>query len=343
MTYQFDAIDNLTQKTSSLGAASSLHVGSYTYDAAHPRHVRQAGNTALAYDASGNVTRLNTLQFTRDHLGRVTEIRDGDTVWSKLWYDLSTNRIKRERNHVTSYFYDAHVAVHGGLTRITLNLGKHQVATVTSTALAARFLNDAAPAGAPDGAITAADAYASRAQPDDAVDALLTAAALRLATATTGGRSVEYSHHDYLASPVMRQLDDGSAPVMSVFGPHGEQRERSRSTALHAALGTGFLGHDFEDQAGLVHMGAFLFAAAGHLLVPGPHVRVVWGRRAQDTTCHNRPLCLCVGKSLIHQGRRWPGSRGCGHWLCGWRAGGIPGPGWRRCAEKRLGPLHGQE
>jgi len=271
VTYQFDAIDNLTQKTSSLGAASSLHVGSYTYDAAHPRHVRQAGNTALAYDASGNVTRLNTLQFTRDHLGRVTEIRDGDTVWSKLWYDLSTNRIKRERNHVTSYFYDAHVAVHGGLTRITLNLGKHQVATVTSTALAARFLNDAAPAGAPDGAITAADAYASRAQPDDAVDALLTAAALRLATATTGGRSVEYSHHDYLASPVMRQLDDGSAPVMSVFGPHGEQRERSRSTALHAALGTGFLGHDFEDQAGLVHMGArFYSPRLGIFLSPDP-------------------------------------------------------------------------
>lgn len=95
ITYGYDSIGNLTQKTSDI-SDPKVNMGTLTYGegTAGPHAVTNAGSYIYTYDGNGNVKTKTGYSFTFDHKDRMTAMnRAEDNLDAQYRYDYEDNRI----------------------------------------------------------------------------------------------------------------------------------------------------------------------------------------------------------------------------------------------------------
>lgn len=263
-SFAFDALDNLLSKTSAQPHAVG-HAGAYLYESGKPHAPTRIGERELSYDDAGNVVAIGDIDLERDHLERVVSISAGGVLRQRIDYGPHQERVRRQRDGISSYFISDEVEAHGGLLQVHVRVGGRRLATISTSALATELLGDASG----DGVVSAADAFLSRAH-EEQTDELLLASALALLEAG-GGVAVEHHHHDFAGNPVMRSRTEGS-PVFTPYGPFGEARAVGRSDNVYRMVGgAGYQDFDYEDDLGLVAHGARWYSPRlGIFLKPDP-------------------------------------------------------------------------
>jgi RHS repeat-associated protein len=222
-----------------------------------------------------------------DGRGRLTEVIRDTAVVQSSHYDAAGVRIVKREGASTTLYLAPDFEVRDGLATTYVKAGHASVAWVDEPAFATTFFPDVAPleavgagAPAPDGVITAADAWlvtASKAglvalPPPDAakaktadVDAMLASAARRMlgadATQTT------YVSHDRLGSASLETNERGEAKARRWHGPYGEVRGATGAWAE----ARGFTGKERDEATGLADHGArYLDTRLGRWTAPDP-------------------------------------------------------------------------
>ena len=229
LDYQFDVLDNLTSAISSLGNKSAAHVGTYKYDPAHPNAVTQAGALALGYDAAGHLATRADRSFTWDAIGRMSSATLPDGTATYLFGPTQKRAIAIEPHAVTHYI-EHDYEVQDGLGVLYVRIGQERVARLVSTALAAKLYTDVAPLGAPDGIITAGDAWVAQASSagvlpsmsTSPVDRLLLSSARRMLYETVAQST--WFGHDELGSITVETDDKGAIIGRRSYYPFGAVR-----------------------------------------------------------------------------------------------------------------------
>jgi RHS repeat-associated protein len=290
--FAYDAASRLLAKTSS-NAASKAHVGAYRYgEGAGPHAVTTAGSEAIAYDAGGFMRERrgvggSTWAYAWDGRGRLASVsRDADVVQTSS-YDAAGVRVVKREGASTTLYLAPDFEVRDGLATTYVKAGHTSIARVEEPAFATTFFPDVAPLGsgtaaepAPDGIITAADAWvvqaaksglvdlpppaAAKAKTAD-VDKMLASAARRMlgadATQTT------YASHDHLGSPSLETNERGEVVARRWHGPYGEVRGASGAWAE----ARGFTGKERDETTGLADHGArYLDTRLGRWTAPDP-------------------------------------------------------------------------
>lgn len=273
LTYQYDAIDNLVSATSSLGATSKGHVGSYTYDSAHPGAAIAAGSLIMEYDAAGFMTGRGDRTLSWDYLGRLTGVTDDASDVASFGYGASEERVSKVEAEGVTLYVSPDFEVRDGITSTYVRLDKRRVARLDSDALQTRIYSDVAPLGTPDSEINAGDAWLAHADAagivdvtaeTSAVDRLLLAAARRLLF--DGASPERYFHHDFLGSITLATDGEGAQLGRRIFHPYGELRFESGVLDRY-----GFTGQERDDSTGLIHFANRSYDPfAGRWLSPDP-------------------------------------------------------------------------
>jgi len=252
----YDAIDNMTSKTSSLGASSRAHVGALTYASTRPNAVADAAGIARTYDATGNLTGKGGITYTRDFMNRVATASGGKSEGSYFYDDLD-RLVKVEGDSVTM-FVDDDFELHDGISVAYARVGEDRVARLETDSLAAVVLSDLAPltGSTPngDGTIDIADAWIAQAASagvqtlsggptPSPVGYLLSSAARRLLM-----EDIMWLHNDHLSSTVLATDANGAVRGEQSFYPTGEVRE-----TLGYVDETGFTGQVFDEATGMIH------------------------------------------------------------------------------------------
>ena len=94
----YDSVDNITSRTSSLGAASVAHVGDYAYSGAGPNAATSVGSTSYGYDDAGQVQTRGNLRLIWDHLGRLSEADNGSDHVSQFAYAPTGERVLKSEH-----------------------------------------------------------------------------------------------------------------------------------------------------------------------------------------------------------------------------------------------------
>ncbi len=142
--YGFDAIDNLTQAVSSLGAASRAHIGAYAYEAPRPNAVTSAGGVAMTYDAAGGmVTRADTT-FTRDFRGRIVGASGPGLEAASTYAD--EDRVAKEEGDGRTWYVSDSFELRDGISFVYSEFQGMRVMRAQNDSLAATVLSDLAPA-----------------------------------------------------------------------------------------------------------------------------------------------------------------------------------------------------
>jgi YD repeat-containing protein len=130
--WQFDALDNVVARTSSLAEGAHGLTGAFTYGDAGPNAVTAAGELTLEYDAAGQVSRRGDLAMTWDYQGRLT--RMGDDVAHVYGAD-QTRVLTAARGSVTHYALPD-FDVRDGIASLYVRIGRQRIARLDSAGLA---------------------------------------------------------------------------------------------------------------------------------------------------------------------------------------------------------------
>jgi RHS repeat-associated protein len=274
LTYRYDAINNLVEKSSSLGAASPSHVGELTYGrGAGPHAAVTAGALTLAYDAAGYEIERGDRSLTWDFQGRLVETAGPDGELSSAVYGVDGNRlIAREGGHVR-YELSPTFEIEDGMALVHLMVAEKRVATRESATMAARVLSDVAPAREragvlavePDDAITAGDAVvASRVAAGEVdlgvertlspVSNLLRASARRMLL--EGSPRITFNHHDHARNVVAVTDEGGRVIERRAYDPYGTQRSAPTGETTY-----GYSGRRTDSASGLSEFGSRAYDA----------------------------------------------------------------------------------
>ncbi len=261
LTFAYDAIDNITSKTSSLGAQSRAHVGTYTYDAARKNAVTQAGSSTYQYDEAGQLRAKNDVTLTRDAEGHiVSATKGGAPSGTYVW--ASDDRVAKQESGFTTFYLEGDFEVRDGIGVAYPRLFGERVARLETASLAATLYSDLAPASGSgtqltvtgDSTIDVADAWLSQAASlslvslsggpaPSPVDDLLRSAARRLLVT-----DVTWLHGDHLQSQVLATDATGAVRGEQSFYPTGELRSSSGFVDRY-----GFTGQEVDEGTGLTH------------------------------------------------------------------------------------------
>lgn len=283
LDYRYDVNDNLVSATSSDGGRSAAHAGDYEYDPDHPNAVARIGSQSRGYDAAGYTIERNGSVLRWDHLGRLTHATASDgELLATFAYGSDQHRVAKRESGYTTYYIGPNFEVRDGISVLYARLGRQRVARLQSDALATVLLSDVAPLGgpggarasAPDGQITAADAWVAHAVHAGIVDAnvepasepaaLLRSSARRLLMEVDGGPV--YLHGDHLGSLTLATSAKGALAGERAFYPLGDVRSESGYVDEY-----GFTGQERDRSTGLVHFRSrYLDPATGRWLSPDP-------------------------------------------------------------------------
>lgn len=277
LTFAYDDVDNILNKSSNKGTASRDHVGEYAYgqDGAGPHAVTTAGRLAFKYDASGNLTQRDADGFEWDFLGRMASAATNSAPVARFWYGAATDRVKKTEQGQTTYYLTPDFEIRDVVATLYVRIGGQRVAKVET--LAPSLLPDLAPAHLdgttavpdPDGKTTAGDAWIAQASSADVfkldpkqtstvVDELLGAAVSRLlGLPQDDAVKVTYFHNDNLGTAVAVTDANGKVVERRVHYPHGlDRRETPPQEVAYA-----FSGKEKDQSTGLTFFGARYYIA----------------------------------------------------------------------------------
>ncbi|MDH5490435.1 MAG: hypothetical protein OEY14_00530, partial [Myxococcales bacterium] len=273
LTYEYDLLDNVLRRESSLGAASRAHVGSYEYDPERPNAALRAGTREYTYDAAGQMLSRGVASFSWDHAGRLIEATGSAGASGRFLYGVGADRVAKLEEGGATLYVNPELEIRDGIVNIYPRLERNRMARLRSDALQTTLLSDLAPLAEADSEINAADAWASfaagaglitvEAQTSDSTR-LLRGAARRLLLAD--GDDLVYLHHDNLGSTTLATDANGEVVGEALYYPNGELRHRRGFTDTH-----GFTGQESDVSSGLVAFRhRYLDTASGRWASPDP-------------------------------------------------------------------------
>jgi len=261
LTARYDLIDRIMERSSSLGAASRAHIGTYGYDGESLQGATSAGALSLGYDDAGHVIERADLDLAWDYQGRLT-LAAGVRPFSALYGPDERRVIKIDDGTLTFYGPGDFAVVDGvGVTYVRLN--DQRVARHESTDFGPAIYPDLAPGAdaagawtpAPDAEINAADAWIVAAldagvltgnAPTMDVDLILAAAARRLLAELDGPRA--FFHADHLGSLIAATDESGHVRGRAAWYPFGESRGATGYVDRR-----GFTQQERDEATGLLH------------------------------------------------------------------------------------------
>lgn len=215
--WQFDALDNIVARTSSLAEGAHGLTGAFTYGDAGPNAVTAAGELTLEYDAAGRVSRRGDLAMTWDDQGRLT--RMGDDVAHVYGAD-QTRVLTAARGSVTHYALPD-FDVRDGITSLYVRIGRQRIARLDSAGLATMLMTD----HNGNDRIDAGDALLAQDQEDENSDAEIDRflwSAVRRQHLDRGAETT-HLHADQQGTLTLATVD-GEAVGRRGFLPTGESR-----------------------------------------------------------------------------------------------------------------------
>ena len=257
--YSFDAIDNITQVVSSLGASSRAHVGAYTYDATRANAVASAGGMAMTYDAAGGMATRADATFTRDYRGRLAAA-SAPALEAKFTYD-DLDRVAKDEGDSTTWYVSQGFEVRDGIAVTYSYFDGMRVMRSQNDSLAATLLSDLAPTSGTgpltvtgDSKIDIADAWLSQAASLNLVQLsggptptepgkLLRSAARRLLM-----EDAIWLHRDNLNTALVSTDVNGAVRGERSFYPTGTLREEQGFVDAR-----GFTDQEVDEATGLTH------------------------------------------------------------------------------------------
>jgi len=268
----FDAVGNITAKTSSRGAASPAHVGDYRYGetGAGPHAVTTAGAVSLAYDAAGNLVARGGASYEWDFLGRMIRATEAGDEIARFAYGPTADRLVKREGDSTTYYVSPGFEVRDGVASVFISVDRERWVQVEDPGFVPRMLGDIAPASGadralvaePDGAITAGDAWLAQAVTTDLlafaaptrvgeVRALLGASVDRMLRGGSGDTEVRYLHADHLGGTVAVTDDAGRVVERFEYYPYGTVRHQTGELPS-----IGYTGKEQDGSTGLIYFGA---------------------------------------------------------------------------------------
>ncbi len=238
LSFSFDAIDNITSISSSLGGASKAHVGMLAYDAMRPNAATQAGDVASTYDAAGSLSSRAGVSFTRDYLGRMVQASRDGAVVAKWEYANAAEKIVQEQGDSSTWYVDDGFELKDGIANAYVSVGDLRVARVQSAATARLVLPDQNS----DMTVDIADAWLTQ-KGGGAAGSVLASAARRLLVSEK-----TWLHADHLKSVVAATGSDGALVAEQAFYPFGEVRGSTGFVDTY-----GFTGQERVAATDLVH------------------------------------------------------------------------------------------
>ena len=253
----FSVIDNITSRSSDLGADSAAHIGDFTYDPTAPNALASAGGHTFTYDAAGHATRRNGQQLDWDYQGRLTQATVDNQAILKLTYGAGPDRIAKQEGDSLTYYLTPNFEVRDGISTLYVILGRDRTARIESDELATTVLSDLALSGTePDGQINVADALLAHRAENNALDvegdpspvgALLISSLRRLHMEAGPADGVTHLHHDHLGSVTLATV--GGEPVgQRSYYDIGLERESHGYVDEY-----GFTGQEIDRSTGLLH------------------------------------------------------------------------------------------
>jgi len=240
ITWSYDAIDNLTARTSSLGAESPIHEDARTIDAAHPHRVTRFGGQDVSYDAAGRVTARGDIRTTWDGFGSLGAVDDGETIHTYS-YMLGRRIVEDASDGSLTLRLGDELEIRDGVASVLIEVGSATVARF-EYAFAPSLYADLAPARASgdgaeaigDDAIGAGDAWLAWADARSLIDidvvessaadvdrSLSAAAAAGL---IDQGDRVIWHYRDGLGSLALVTDIDGDVVEKTLYYPFGHER-----------------------------------------------------------------------------------------------------------------------
>ncbi|MEL6179520.1 MAG: hypothetical protein AAFS10_11225, partial [Myxococcota bacterium] len=208
--YQYDTLDNILSRTSSMGADSKAHIGAITYDGWGPHAVSKTSSKTFGYDPAGNMTTQGQRMFQWDYQGRLTAVQNDDGHHlAQMTYGSHEERIAtRDKHGSTALYPSADFEVHDGISALYVRIGRTRLARIQGDALSTDLLPDLAPLNRlPDGQINAGDAWVAQVQntphahegtQSASVESLLMSSARRIMTENSSSKT--HLYHDHLGS-----------------------------------------------------------------------------------------------------------------------------------------------
>ncbi|WP_275935529.1 toxin TcdB middle/N-terminal domain-containing protein [Sandaracinus amylolyticus] len=173
--HRHDELDNIVGMTSSLGAASRVHVGEYDYDSSRPAVLVGAGGVTYAHDAAGFLVRRDGVDLEWDFLGRLTSASHEGEVRGVFVYGPDQTRVAKLEDGSLTLYVGSDFEIRDGVSRVYPRFERNRLARAQSTALAAALYGD--PDG--DSEIRAGDALVDHGGSSDLRRAILRASARR--------------------------------------------------------------------------------------------------------------------------------------------------------------------
>jgi len=155
VTYDYDAIDNLVRRESSLGEASPVHDGRRTIDGARPRAVAEWQGHAITYDDSGRTTSIGDERFAWDASGRMVSATAPDGGVSRYGYVEQQRILELDADGAWVLQFGPDFELRDGVATYFPRLGDVSIARHTWVDAPAVLAVDATN----DGAIRAGDAW----------------------------------------------------------------------------------------------------------------------------------------------------------------------------------------
>lgn len=263
--------DLLLSQHSSRGRTSPAHVGDYRYGgAAGPHAVVQAGAVELGYDPRGNLTSRGDVAFEWDFLGRLRRATRAGEELVRYSYSGNGDRVVKREPGSTTFYAHPEFEVRNGVATVYVRVDGDRVVEIEDPSFAATFYSDLAPAlgpdaalePAPDGRISAGDAWVAAAVEGGAlalaagdppapssVRDLLRASARRALDGLEGRTT--YYHQDHLGGTAAGSDEQGALRERSEHYPFGAVRHQTGEAPSY-----GFAGKELDASVGLVHFGA---------------------------------------------------------------------------------------
>jgi RHS repeat-associated protein len=260
-SYQYDLLDNIVAKTSSLGSDSSEHVGALAYGPEHPRAVTTSGATALAYDPAGRTISRGRQTFEYDFRARLRTVAKDNAPLARYFYATAQSRVLSVVGGQTTYELSPNLEVRDGVLRLRFGAGAEATVEVQSDAVMAQVF----PTAAADGVVNAADAFATGlAGADDDANAVLAGSARRLLLGPTG-RQTSWMVVDHQGSTVAVADGQGTVTERIAYQPFGAVRASTAGRTEYAS----FTGRDLDDETGFIDFAARSYSPTeGRFLTP---------------------------------------------------------------------------
>ncbi|MEO1272388.1 MAG: RHS repeat-associated core domain-containing protein, partial [Myxococcota bacterium] len=249
--YQYDDLDNITSRRSSLGTDSAAHLGTMAYEGWGPHAVTTAGDQRFSYDLAGNMVTQEGRTMRWDYQGRLTHIHDSDhgRPLAHMSYASGEQRIAKREGDSTTLYTSPDFEVRDGITTLYIRAGRTRLARLQDDTLAPQLLDDyGGTHTAPDGQINAGDAWMAHIhtqQPRSTVGALLSSSARRMLMETAPPHV--QLHHDHLGSITLATAQNHRLGQCR-FDPHGQRNADSTFIDNY-----GFTGQEHDFSTSLIH------------------------------------------------------------------------------------------